>query len=187
MLRYRGFLFGLGIGIIAGALLFQLMLLGEESKRSLQQLGSGGSAAKTYTRAEVDALLEAERVSAELDGGAEKAAASMPAEKLSAPEPEAEAVKEAQKQHIIRIEAGYDLTRTSELLAEQRVIADKAEFVERVKRSNKLVRAGYFRFYEGMTAGEAMKIVTSQPLTKAQAEELADGSSASNKKSVKDE
>lgn len=182
MLKHRGFLFGLGVGIIAGALLFQLMLLGEESKRSLQQPGSGGFAARTYTQAEVDALLKAERVTAEMDSVTETAGAVSPSAKPSASEPEAGAVrqeqKQKQKQHIIRIEAGYDLTRTSELLAEHRVITDKSEFVERMNKSKKLVRAGYFRFYEGMTAGEAIKIVTSQPLTKAEAEELADGASA---------
>ncbi|MCA0754063.1 endolytic transglycosylase MltG [Paenibacillus sp. N4] len=180
MLKHRGFLFGLGVGIIAGALLFQLMLLGEESKRSLQQPGSGGFAARTYTQAEVDALLKAERVTAEMDSVTETAGAVSPSAKPSASEPEAEAVRQEQKQkqHIIRIEAGYDLTRTSELLAEHRVITDKSEFVERMNKSKKLVRAGYFRFYEGMTAGEAIKIVTSQPLTKAEAEELAYGASA---------
>lgn len=184
MFRNRAFLFGLGSGIIFGAVLFQLMLFGVHSRENLEHIDSEINE-KLYTQADVDALLKSERDSAQIDKQTnidsnkleeptpvpseppveEQTAASS---KQTDPDPD----KEANAPHLIQIKAGSGLTDTAELLAENRIIQDQAAFIKGMKESKKLVRAGIFLFNEDITVMEAIKIVSSQPLTKEQAEAI---------------
>ena len=50
----RPFLFGLGVGIIVGAALLQLMLIGEKQTSSLDDFDKGTKTAVTYTQADLD-------------------------------------------------------------------------------------------------------------------------------------
>lgn len=184
MLKNRTFLIGLGTGIIIGALLFQLMLSGEQSRLKLNERDSSAEE-KTYTQVEVDALLKAERDSMQLDqeisAGAEetkKAATPVPVKELpthtTSNETKATAapVKKAAVKHVIRIEAGTGLSKTADLLASKGIIDDQAAFVQKMKKSKQLVRAGYFLFQERITVDAAIAIVTGEPLTKEQADAL---------------
>ncbi|HTG69170.1 MAG TPA: hypothetical protein VL921_07890 [Candidatus Udaeobacter sp.] len=169
MLKNRAFMIGLGAGIILGALLFQLMLSGEQSRQKLGQLGNE-TAEKLYTRAEVDALLEAEKLKEQ------PAAAAEPVKKESSGANTNEAAQEAELDkektaalHVIRIEAGSGLAKTAELLAAQNIIHDQAAFINQMNKSKKLVRAGYFLFQENITVDEAITVVTGQPITEEQA------------------
>lgn len=189
MLKNRVFLIGLGAGIILGALLFQLMLSGEQNRQKLGQLGNESNE-KVYTQVEVDALLKAERDSFKLDQDAKaviKKQAELPvteskekpAATAAAPAPSDEPVKEqAAVNHVIRIEVGIGLTKTAELLAENHIIADKAAFVSQMKKSKKLVRAGYFLFQEKMTVDKAITVVTGEPLTKKEADAISSSKKA---------
>ncbi|WP_424765764.1 hypothetical protein [Paenibacillus sp. sgz302251] len=186
MLKNRMFLIGLGSGIIIGALLFQLMLMGEQSNQNLQNIDKELND-KLYTQDEVDAMIEAERDSAKIDeqlksdevtkvqpspspsikpassnteGAKEKEQAATAAEKKSETIP---------AKHVIRIEEGLNLTNTAKRLAKYNIIDDQAAFIKQMKSTKKLVRAGYFLFPEAITVDQAVKIVTSEPLTRSEA------------------
>jgi hypothetical protein len=194
MLKNRVFLIGLGAGIIIGALLFQLMLSGEQSRQKLSQI-SPDSSEKLYTQVEVDALLEAERDSFKLDQEAktgtetqvepktesakEDSPVEKPAASVDSPTPTVEPVKEdAVVKHVIRIEAGSNLTKTAELLATNHVIDNKTAFISQMKKSKKLVRAGYFLFQEKMTVAQAIEVVTGEPITKKEADAITSSKKA---------
>lgn len=169
MLKNRAFLTGLGAGIIVGALLFQLMLLGEQSRHSLEQLDNDTNE-KLYTSAEVDSLLMAERDSAQIDGQTKPDAVTSDKNAVKDEEKTATIVKEKDiskpVHHVIRIGTGSGITDTAELLEKHKIIKNKTAFINKMQESKKLVRAGYFLFQEGMTVEEAITIVTSEPITK---------------------
>ncbi|MBD2870709.1 hypothetical protein [Paenibacillus arenilitoris] len=176
MLKNRSFLIGLGSGIIIGALLFQLMLLGDQSKDQLKRIGEE-SGAKVYTQAEVDAMLEADRATARLDEQLKAEQEKAPVADSAAEVDEAggdQDVPPKAVEHVIRIEAGTGLNETAALLAANRVIRDEAKFVKLMKEQDKRVRAGFFLLSEGISVAEAMEIVTNQPLTERKAKEFAD-------------
>lgn len=95
MIRNRSFLIGLGIGLMAGALLLQLMLVGERQREELNAFSNQPEEPKLYTQAEADKLFEdAVRDAleeAETQAGERQPAAAagdkaeMPAVKSSAP------------------------------------------------------------------------------------------------------
>lgn len=58
MIRNRSFLIGLGIGLMAGALLLQLMLVGERQREELNAFSNPPEEPKLYTQAEADKLIE---------------------------------------------------------------------------------------------------------------------------------
>lgn len=176
MLRNRSFLIGLGAGIIIGALLFQFMLSGEQSR---ERLGFAGTETqeKLYTPAEVDSMIQAEReliqkeqekqpvaeVNSDTESPLEEVSQTTePAEELPSDKPVIE--------HVIRIEVGSGLSKTAKLLSADHIIDDEAGFVRQMKKSAKLVRAGYFLFHENSSVEEVIAVVTGQPLTKAEAE-----------------
>jgi hypothetical protein len=176
MLRNRLFLIGLGSGIIIGALLFQLMLSGEQSRERLGWVGTE-TEEKLYTQDEVDSLIEAElellQTEQEKQQTSENSAreATPVVDEIIATEPTAEIPTETEViQHVIRIEVGSGLAKTAKLLADVHIIDDETGFISQMKKSAKVVRAGYFLFDENSTIDEAIKIVTGQPLTKAEAE-----------------
>lgn len=182
MFKNRTFVAGLGVGIIAGAILLQLMQIGDESQRKL----SGGfqdGEPKLYTQAELDTKLAEEREKAINE--AEKAAppasekpdespsveaAAPPAKEdkndEAAEQPAAEEKPVVKKQ--VRITGGMNLTDTAELLAKQQLISDKDAFIKAMNK--KTVRAGYFIFEGNPTVEEIIRILTSQPLTKSEFE-----------------
>jgi mannose-1-phosphate guanylyltransferase len=194
MLKKRVFLMGLGAGIIIGALLFQLMLSGEESRQRLNDLGKE-SEQKLYTQLEVDALLKANQDSLQLNQETKTDKESQEPKPAAKADPVKEQTSEAlvdkaaptvvpakeqpAAKHVIRIEAGSGLTKTAELLASNHIIQDKTAFISKMKKSKKLVRAGYFLFQEEITVDEAILVVTSQPLTKEEVNLLTASKKAS--------
>ncbi|CAM4275962.1 hypothetical protein FHS16_002126 [Paenibacillus endophyticus] len=188
MLKNRIFLIGLGLGIMIGALLFQLMLSGEQSREKLAERDNE-TTDKLYTQIEVDALLKAERDSIELDQDVGSEASKQETQPAVTPVPSAEppnkveetaesptVVPENEKaviNHVIRIKAGIGLSKTAELLTSNHIIDDGAAFIAEMKKSKKLVRAGYFLFHEDSTIEQVITVVTSQPLTEEQAAALS--------------
>ncbi|MUT66383.1 hypothetical protein [Paenibacillus sp. NEAU-GSW1] len=186
MLKNRNFLTGLGIGIIVGALLLQLMLIGEQSQRELGA-GLNGADEKLYSQAELDAAIEAERMDAQSRQSAETATES-DAKKTEAPSntpaatetPKPSATsgntektkQETPVERKVRIVGGMNLTSTAKLLFEEGIITDQSEFIAKMKRSKKQVRAGHFLFKGQPALDEVMKVITSQPLTKEEVEAL---------------
>lgn len=174
MARNRKFLFGLGIGIVCGALLLQLMLVGQQAA---EPAASGAAGEKTYTQAEVDAMLAADRDSAELneqngnpspepDAAAEPSPSASPSETPSEPDTASDSID----WRIIRIQGGNGLQAAGDQLKEEGIIADSAAFVKEMKSGGKLVRAGYFLFAGTPSLAEVTDIVSSTPLSAAQME-----------------
>lgn len=179
MLKNRTFLTGLGIGIMIGALLLQLMYIGEDNQQKLNN-SLNGEDTKMYTQAEVDLMLAAERDSAELnakteDEALQAEATPSPASSDAVPSAESSeepAVEEEPVQLQLRIQGGMNLTQTAELLKENHLIADKSAFIAKMKKTKKPVRAGYFLFIGEPTLDEVITKITSQPLTKDELAQL---------------
>ncbi|MBO7746626.1 hypothetical protein I8J29_20625 [Paenibacillus sp. MWE-103] len=176
----RTFLFGLGVGIILGAGLLQLMLIGEKQAEGLNALPETMAEVKTYSQADLDKAVadERERVRAELlpktatenakpssapGEAADKPAAGAKDEKAGKPaasDGEDKAVDQART--IVRIPPNASVSETAELLAERGIIADKQAFIDLMRL--KTIRAGYFSFQGKPTLQQVRGIVTSQPL-----------------------
>ncbi|ACT02057.1 hypothetical protein [Paenibacillus sp. JDR-2] len=182
MFKNRSFIAGLGVGIIAGAILLQLMQIGDESQQKLSN-GFEDGEPKLYTQAELDEKLAEERDKASQNTvETAKPAAEKPEESpfVKASEPPADSGKnddkkaeEAVKKRQVRITGGMNLTDTTELLAEQKLISDKDAFIKAMK--DKPVRAGYFIFEGNPTVADIIRILTSQPLTKSEFEQQMKG------------
>ncbi|SFD68875.1 hypothetical protein SAMN05216378_1007 [Paenibacillus catalpae] len=180
MFKNRSFVAGLGVGIIAGAILLQLMQIGDESQQNLSA-GFKEREPKLYTQAEMDAKLAEERANAikEADKAGQPASEkpeATPAAETSKP-PSDEDMKEvtvekpsAEEKPVlkrqVRITGGMNLTDTADLLAGQKLISDKEAFIKAMNK--KTVRAGYFIFEGNPKVEEIIRILTSQPLTKSE-------------------
>lgn len=191
MFKNRFFLTGLGIGIIIGALLLQMMIIGESSQQKLSNRDNAdaGQEEKIYSQSEVDAIIEAERAASSIKEESEAAAVPSPtvspkptpsestaplASASASPKPtEAPADHSASAadkdvdtiRKMVRIQAGTNLTAASELLAKEKLISDKAAFIRKMKQEKKLVRAGYFLFTGKPTLAEVITTITTQPMT----------------------
>ncbi|MFX3632945.1 MAG: hypothetical protein ACE3L7_01260 [Candidatus Pristimantibacillus sp.] len=182
MLKNRIFLTGLGIGIIVGALLLQLMSLGEQSQLKLKA-SLNKDEEVLFTQKEVDAMLDAERVSMGLnakvdaesktevttetdkqDEVKEDAAAESEQPEQNANSEEGQPAAEvAPKETRLHIKGGMNLTSIAKLLAENDIISDQAEFIKQMNKTKKPVRAGHFVFSGQPTLKEVMTIITTKP------------------------
>ncbi|MGI2293072.1 hypothetical protein [Paenibacillus sp. GXUN7292] len=194
----RSFLLGLGIGIIVGALLLQLISLGNDSKEKLneksqeingnsQLLGDGqadgGTVGMAGPQAQADTDNGTAEPSKEVENNTENVennaeTAEIDTEQDAQGQPSVTAAPAvSREQLILRIEPGFTLSAAAKLLHEQKVLEDTESFVATMKKkvngSIKKVRAGCFLFEEQMSPDEVARIVTSQPLSKEQAREYA--------------
>lgn len=187
MFNKRSFVLGLGVGIIAGAMLLQLFHMGEQSQDRLQEMDElveqGGLPSGTVapTDSANPQMIEATPASgptADSDSAGEEqqTAAPSPSETPAAPAespiPENTQAQEGQAPDpfVIRIQPGMSLTETAEFLLASGAIDDSGSFIDHMKASGLQVRAGYFLFKQGdMTAEQAAKIVSSKPITAEQA------------------
>ncbi|ANY69646.1 hypothetical protein BBD42_26535 [Paenibacillus sp. BIHB 4019] len=191
MFKNRVFLTGLGLGIIIGALLLQMMMIGESSQQKLSNRDNAdaGQEEKLYSQSEVDAIVEAQKATSSIKEESEATAVPSPtaspeqapsesaAPQASAPaSPKASAVPtdnssaaadtdENTIRKMVRIQAGTNLTAASELLAKEKLISDKAAFIRKMKQEKKLVRAGYFLFTGNPSLEEVITTITTQPMT----------------------
>ncbi|MFC4775365.1 hypothetical protein ACFO9Q_01030 [Paenibacillus sp. GCM10023252] len=180
MLRNRNFLVGLGTGMIAGALLLQVMIVGEQSQRALTLPAEQTSEVEeTYTQAQLDEMVStarAEGAAAAAQAAASEGSSSPAPQSTSKPSPKpspkpsskpettpaADVVPD--KPVIVRIIPNSDLTGIAKLLHSNGVLRDQAAFIKEMEQSGKLVRAGYFELKPGLSTSEVMKVITSTPL-----------------------
>ncbi|QJC52258.1 endolytic transglycosylase MltG [Paenibacillus albicereus] len=182
----RPFWAGLGLGIMAGALLLQLLLAGQAGEPLPDPPPDA-----VYTAEEADLLVQAavERAKAEMAEAAEAAASSGPqaepepslppsgSPKLtpSAPPaaspPKAEAKPSATPSKktaavVIRIEPGSSLTDTASLLKKHGLIASEKGFLDYMEKQRPvpLVRAGYFKIEGKPGLGDLKAILAGQPM-----------------------
>ncbi|MFC5648995.1 hypothetical protein ACFPYJ_07595 [Paenibacillus solisilvae] len=186
----RPFLFGLGVGIIVGAALLQLMLIGEKQASSLDDYDKGNQTSVTYTQAELDKRIAEERapIQAEDSKEAKSSAENLPKQDSVNPQNGKQpsnskpAVEKSAgsldtkgtnttnkvKRIVLRIPANSSVTETADLLIENDVISNKQTFINLMRKV--IIRAGYFSFEGRPTLQEVKTIITSKPLPPEQAE-----------------
>ncbi|PWW06425.1 hypothetical protein DFQ01_103328 [Paenibacillus cellulosilyticus] len=205
MFKDRRFLSGLGAGIVAGALLLQLMTMGQQSaslpdsEQSDQPMYSEQEVQEMIEKAKADAKAEADTNAAageqastegeqvktpeapEAPKQPEDAKAAVQPEQPSSPVADAAAEEEAQsttveKQVVIRIQPGANLTSTAKILSDNGLITSQSKFISKMKSDKKLVRAGYFAFKGEPTLDEVITTLTSKPLTESEANRIKSNS-----------
>lgn len=177
----RPFLFGLGVGIIVGAALLQLMLIGEKQASSLDDFDKGTKTAVTYTQADLDKRLAEERARIQTDVSKEAQShkeapkpntakpTSSAAEGKSGNQQEGETKAADKAQRILlHIPANSSVTETADLLFKMAVIHNKQTFINLMRKD--IIRAGYFAFEGSPTLQQVKTIITSKPIPPEQAE-----------------
>ncbi|QYR19745.1 hypothetical protein KZ483_17885 [Paenibacillus sp. sptzw28] len=159
----RPFLFGVGIGIIIGASLLQLMLIGERQVGESSNVDQETAVLKTYTEAEVGQRLteERDRIRIELQQEFDN--------RQKVKEKPAEAVKENAadltdriRSEIVRIPPNASLIKTASILEAAEIISDKKSFLDLMRGVK--VRAGYFLFVGQPTLQQVKNVITGTPL-----------------------
>lgn len=164
MLNRRSFLLGLGSGIIIGAILLQLFNLGQNSQEDLKR-----NIDQQVESASPDS--EEQSDSPEQSPAATPQADAKPNEDAAEPSPATgEAASGALR--LIRISSGMKLVQIAELLSENQIVSnsDAEQFVREMQAAGKKARAGYYAMPEGAGVEAVITAVTSQPLTKEEAE-----------------
>lgn len=183
----RTFLFGIGVGIIIGAALLQLMLIGEKQVNGPDPLNKPDEIsgdAKMYTQAELDKAVSDERK--RVEAATKQAGAVTPDIKASsevkdnddaskqttgtksiesAESPKEPVTEPATKRIVLRIPPNTSVADTAVILASHDVINDKQAFINLMR--TKKIRAGYFAFKGKLSMHQVGTILTSKPLDPA--------------------
>lgn len=181
MSNKRTFLIGLGSGIIIGALLLQLFVMGETSQDRLNEIGrqleneplENGTATETPDQAATSVPnggAPSEAAPTATPQSTAAPAASPTAATEQKPAPTAAAAKGNLR--LIHIEKGMKLVQTGDLLVANEIIDDSAAFVKQMQASDERAKAGYFVIPKGAGIEAAVKAVTSTPLSKYAAEKM---------------
>ncbi|BBH20844.1 hypothetical protein Back11_21890 [Paenibacillus baekrokdamisoli] len=169
----RPFLFGLGIGIILGAALLQLMLIGERQATSLNDYKKQeADQTNTYTQADLDKRLAEERVRIQAEmkvstsknepKSAEEPIKSAPVKEVFKDKPVTQQTESKEKRIIMRIPPNSSVTETADLLVKNGVIKDRRAFINLMRKV--IIRAGYFAFDGKPTLKEIKTIITGKPI-----------------------
>ncbi|MFD2116800.1 hypothetical protein ACFSTH_20510 [Paenibacillus yanchengensis] len=157
----RSFLLGLGIGIIIGAILLQLIVVGEASTKKLrshEEVFSSESQPTPLTLSEEleEVVIEEEQEKADTSSNSSNKQTNNATNSIAA--------VDSKKEHIIRITPGETISSTAALLHKKKIITDKDEFIKQMRKKKQVVRAGCFLFNEQITVAQAMDIVKNEPL-----------------------
>lgn len=177
MLNKRSFFLGLGSGIIIGALLLELFYLGQSSQNKLNEIGQQieqGGEQNSQNAETTDGTATSVSDASASPEPTPVSPANTP-EPTKAPEQTPDQTKQPTmgEQHLIRIEPGFNLTQTGNLLVENGILEKATPFIKQMNASKKLVRAGYFLISEGISVEQAIKVVTGPPLSQEEAEKYA--------------
>ncbi|REK76537.1 hypothetical protein [Paenibacillus paeoniae] len=178
MFNKRSFVLGLGVGIIVGVLLLELFMLGQNSQNKLnileQEMSQVNLQEEGFSGGEPtpDPSSVPDHVATETpEATFETPQTENEASETPVADAQTEVLEEAKRvERLIRIEPGFDLTKTSELLLANDIIDNAPAFVKQMKAKNKQARAGYFLLAENAGIEGAVKGVTGQPISKADAE-----------------
>lgn len=169
MFKNRLFLSGIGIGLITGSLLLQLMNVGAESanpqpsnKVSLDELDVNqlkqqaeryfqvfSKDEKVYTAAQTDKILAEQK---------EKLNATAPKPELAEPQPQV-------KQTVIYVEEGYKAEYVGQLLVKAGIIPDAKAFEQELIRQQKLnrIQVGAHLFGSKLDLSDVVDKLTTKP------------------------
>ncbi|MCC3376208.1 endolytic transglycosylase MltG [Cohnella sp. REN36] len=179
MRKNRSLLVGLGIGLMLGASMLQLMTAARQQESQLQERdslsletvkkdaeGLGYSLLKlggdTYSQEQLDEAVKkaADKAAADAKGAAEKALQESEAAKPDAPAPSREASKAEKGTYHLYIAYNDDLTRVASNLEEMGLIADKAAFLKKAKPQAKSLQVGLCTFQAEPTFDEIIAELT---------------------------
>lgn len=179
MFDKRPLLFGLGIGIIAGALLLQLMLVGEREYAELDRIDKINGEDTLYTQSELDErIAEAEeRIRQELQHTASEsdeleadqqeaeeppAAADDESVDGTADVPAAEPAKMIVDKLPVRVKPGMTLTQIASLLKSKGIIEDEKILLALMADISGEITAGFY-FFDGELSPADVKVILTSP------------------------
>ncbi|MCR2805041.1 hypothetical protein [Paenibacillus soyae] len=181
MSNRRTFLLGLGSGIIIGALLLQLFIMGETSQDRLNEISEELQNEPLETGIATDPPDQtATDVPQEEAPGNTPEQTPVPA--TTAPEAAspsagaavtASAVSSANGNlRLIHIVHGTTLEQAAAKFSESGIIEDAGAFIAEMQKQNLLVRAGYYVLAKDSGIEAAIKAVTSKPYSQGEAEQI---------------
>lgn len=174
----RSLLLGLGMGMIIGALLMQLFLLGEQSTNQLKEMDQTINTidfppAQTPAAAKQEAPAEPDTNAPITDDAAPKA------EDEQAVNSDAVHAKESDEEHadkvpvasplLLRVLSGATVSETASIMELNGIIASKDSFIKLTKTERKNIRAGYFLVETSSSDEKILQILTSIPIPEAEA------------------
>lgn len=177
----RPFLFGLGIGIVVGAILLQLMMLssqelvapGEDQLLTPVEVERLLEDREAAVRSEYDAIPESDgdagddtgqsSVESEADAAAETdaSAPSAPEAEPAASQPESVTVNKLP----VRIKEGMNLTQIARLLQSKGVITDEQVFLVIMQDYSKDIVSGFYFFDGTLTPADVKRIIIAGPFS----------------------
>ncbi|WP_313999091.1 hypothetical protein [uncultured Paenibacillus sp.] len=174
MFNNRPFLFGLGAGIVFGALLLQLMLVSAQQPDRTERLDRLTGEQGGYTQAEVDKLLAAaeRRIRSELEAGKADSAPAGAAggnEKTAAGQPDDTAEPATTPGTVkvdklpVRIKQGMTLDQIAAHLKSKGVLAEEKVFLALMSDWSKEIVAGFYFFDGELSPADVKRIITSPP------------------------
>ncbi|RXZ76933.1 hypothetical protein EBB07_32035 [Paenibacillaceae bacterium] len=165
MLKNRSLLIGLGIGLILGTLMLQLMNLAEEQGMELSQYAQEGvQEQQLYTQQQLTEQLEEQRAAlTKAEAEAAEAVEALAAAELKAAEPDPLLEQAKQLVRVIRIRRGTGLEQTAEMLANYGLVADQQQFMQSMSKRSREIRSGVFYFTGFPSEDEVREIITSDP------------------------
>jgi len=184
----RSLLLGFGLGIISGALLMQLFIMGEKSSSQLKEIDhtiNNVEAPAEQPQVEQTPVIEEENTLEEdkTEEANEEQLGAIPtpgseADQSNKSDDDREYSVDEQfpKTLLLRIYSGTTVTELASVLAEKGIIEDKNSFIDytRGKSKHNKIRAGYFYVNEASTNEDILNIVTSQPISEEKALQLID-------------
>ncbi|SDW26948.1 hypothetical protein [Paenibacillus sp. CF384] len=174
----RTFLFGLGVGIIIGAALLQLMIIGEKQVNKMDepvQQETTESELIGYSKTELDQAVAAERKRVEAEYKKKLADKQALLDQVKQDQAKQDAAKDdknvketaasentaVSKSVVVRIPPNSSVTETADILHGSGVISDKKSFISLMRTTK--IRAGYFAFEGDLSLSQIRTIITSTP------------------------
>lgn len=177
----RSLLLGLGIGMVMGAILMQLFLIGEQTSNDLQNKD------ETINGIQSPIFSSPESENSEINNTENSVQDEATNSKDEESEPEASPTPISDNQLnsdtenreyseeekfpntlLLRVYSGATVSETAEVLFNNNIIDDKDSFVTYVRSKAKL-RAGYFFINRHLTNDQALKILSGSPLSDEEA------------------
>lgn len=179
----RSMLLGLGMGIIIGALLMQLFIMGEQSSKQLEEMDNminnnelplevikrDGANANVEVNDEQELTEEPQQLEGQVEADREDGALPTPVvseEDVHTPVENGQysTDKQTAKTVLLRIYSGATVSETAEVLEKHNIIESKSQFANYTLGKKKTIRAGYFLVNEHSTNEEILEILTSIPV-----------------------
>lgn len=179
----RSLLLGLGMGMIVGAILMQLFLIGEQTSSDIQNkdeaingiqapIFSSSPEADNNNTTESDNPKQEEAINTNTKDSETEVTPTPVSDNQINSESELRESSDQEKfpnTLLLRVYSGATVSQTAEVLLENEIIEDKDAFVSYVRSKAKQFRAGYFFINRHLTNDQALKILSGKPLSEEEA------------------